>query len=251
MFDSYKDIFDRRAASYHQAMQDFPQAREQEFYWAVKYLALDSGDIICDVPSGGGYLKDYATEKSYYFHFLETSESFAAHSAIYENSTTKTCQFEHLPLKDNSIDKLICLAALHHMKNRDEVFQQFKRVLKPQGKILIVDVEEYTNTANFLNVFVNQYNSMGHQGDFLNELVIEQLQDNQLNLIAINRPKLQWCFNKEEDMISFFRNLFGLDKATNEDIFSGIYCYLNPNFDGEQITLDWQLVYIELDSQGS
>lgn len=40
MFDTYEEIFEKRADSYHKAMKAFPFARQQEFEWAVKYLQL-------------------------------------------------------------------------------------------------------------------------------------------------------------------------------------------------------------------
>jgi len=246
MFDSYKDIFDKRANSYHSAMRAFPLARQQEFAWAVKYLDVKPGSIICDVPSGGGYLRDFVLEEDCYFHFLETCESFASYSPDCANGTTQLCKFENLPLKEQSVDRLISLAALHHVQNRNQVFQEFRKVLKPQGKILIVDVEENSNTANFLNIFVNDYNSMGHQGDFINERVIELLQLNQMEVISIHRPQLQWCFDNKNDTVSFCRCLFGLDKATDEEIYTGITTYLNPGKEGNKVKLDWQLVYILL-----
>jgi ubiquinone/menaquinone biosynthesis C-methylase UbiE len=56
---------------------------------------------------------------------------------------------------------------LHHVDNRAQVFREFTRVVKPQGKIIIVDVEEGSTTADFLNVFVNKHNSRGTKGSLL------------------------------------------------------------------------------------
>lgn len=47
---------------------------------------------------------------------------------------------EALPLEDQSID-LICMGyALRHMRTFDEAFQEFFRVLKPGGKVLILEL---------------------------------------------------------------------------------------------------------------
>ena len=40
-------------------------------------------------------------------------------------------------------------------------------------KIIIADVEENTPTANFLNIFVNEYNYLGHKGRFINEAAMD------------------------------------------------------------------------------
>lgn len=244
MFDTYKKIFDNRAESYHKAMRDFPLARKEEFEWALHYLAINPGDNVCDVPSGGGYLKDFALDEDCFFNFLETSESFASYNVDCPNSKTQVCEFEDLPLANQSVDSLICLAALHHVDNREKVFQEFRRVVKSQGKILIVDVEEGSNTAGFLNVFVNEYNSMGHNGSFINGQVVNSLEKNEITVVSYNSHTFQWTFDNEHCMVTFCRGLFGLDKATDEDIIHGIKIYLNPHYQQNQVSLDWDLVYI-------
>jgi hypothetical protein len=91
MFDTYKEIFDNRAESYRTGMRGFPQARKEEFYWAVKYLHISPGDTICDVPSGGGYLRDFISKPDSYFYFLETCENFASYNINCSKSITQVC----------------------------------------------------------------------------------------------------------------------------------------------------------------
>lgn len=43
----------------------------------------------------------------------------------------------HLPLKDNTIDAIICLAVLEHVENPLVAVQEMRRVLKPGGRCLI------------------------------------------------------------------------------------------------------------------
>ncbi len=243
MFDTYQQIFDKRAHSYHKAMRDFPQARKAEFGLVVQYLNIQPGDVLCDVPSGGGYLLDFVKEKQCFFNFIETSQSFASFNVDGPQSTTQVCSFEHLALENQSVDSLVCLAALHHVDNRLQVFTEFRRVVKPQGKILIVDVEEASSTGNFLNVFVNQYNSMGHRGQFINKPLINMIQ-NEFSIISRKSHNFRWVFDNEQAMISFCRGLFGLDKATDNDIRQGIRAYLAPKYEANQVSLEWRLVYI-------
>jgi len=243
MFDNYQQIFDKRAHSYHKAMRDFPRARKAEFGWVVHYLNMKTGDVICDVPSGGGYLQGFVNEKQCFFNFIETSKCFASFNVDGPLNKTHVCSFEHLVLENQSVDSLVCLAALHHIDNRKQVFAEFRRVVKPLGKILIVDVEESSSAGNFLNIFVNKYNSMGHRGQFINNQLIKNIQ-NEFSIISCNRHNFQWVFDNEQCMICFCRGLFGLDKATDDDIIKGIKTYLAPKYKAKQVSLEWRLIYI-------
>ena len=55
MFDSYAEIFAERGAAYHRAMAECPNARDAEFLAVLEPLA-GRGGLLCDMPSGGGYL---------------------------------------------------------------------------------------------------------------------------------------------------------------------------------------------------
>ena len=55
MFDTYSEIFDQRGAAYHHAMALCPNARDAELLAVLEPLARRPG-LLCDMPSGGGYL---------------------------------------------------------------------------------------------------------------------------------------------------------------------------------------------------
>src|SRR5438132_9843195 len=59
MFDTYAEIFEQRAADYHYAMRQSPRARDAEFFAVLEPLRDKLTGLICDMPSGGGYLADY------------------------------------------------------------------------------------------------------------------------------------------------------------------------------------------------
>ena len=52
----YRSIFDARGDAYHRAMVEFPGARQQEFEHIVRVANVRAGQVVCDAPSGGGYL---------------------------------------------------------------------------------------------------------------------------------------------------------------------------------------------------
>ena len=56
MFDSYAEIFAERGAAYHAAMAACPRARDAEFHAVLEPLRNSPEGLLCDLPSGGGYL---------------------------------------------------------------------------------------------------------------------------------------------------------------------------------------------------
>lgn len=244
MYDTYEEIFHKRADSYHQAMTEFPLVRRQEFEQAVRFLDIAPGNHVCDVPSGGGYLASYVDTADVSLIFLETSTEFASHCPTGANYRVVECSLESLPLDDGSMDRLLSLAAVHHVPDKAALYREFHRVLKPSAKLVIADVEVGTNTANFLNVFVDRFNSMGHKGTFLDPRGIEQVAQCGFDLAGVARPKITWSFQSTTAMIDFFRKLFGLDKAADADILAGVTEHLTPVYQNGRAEIDWQLAYV-------
>ena len=59
MFSTYKDIFDKRGLAYHEAMLKYPHARSHEFESILEQALVQSGQTLCDMPSGGGYIQRF------------------------------------------------------------------------------------------------------------------------------------------------------------------------------------------------
>ena len=57
----------------------------------------------------------------------------------------------HLPLQDNSTDKIFTILSAHEIRNEEErnsFFKELRRVLKPTGQIIVI--EHLRDTTNFL-----------------------------------------------------------------------------------------------------
>ena len=246
MFESYQDIFSKRADSYHAAMEACPDARAEEFEHAVRALALDPHGLICDVPAGGGYLRDYVPVPAE-FTFVETSSYFAERCPRGEGCRVVEGSLESLPLATDSTDYALSLAAFHHLPDKEATLREFARVVRPGGRVVVADVEEGTGTGRFLNEFVDEFNSMGHEGRFLDEDFYGAFSSAGLKLREVRRPDLRWRFGDEIEMASFCRRLFGLDLATDGDVIDGIRKHLGYAKDGAGVAMEWQLSYAVAD----
>ena len=62
--NDYQVIFQKRAADYHYAMQQFPEARKHEFDNLFSGINFENEIHLLDVPSGGGYLRNYTPKNT-------------------------------------------------------------------------------------------------------------------------------------------------------------------------------------------
>jgi ArsR family transcriptional regulator len=60
------------------------------------------------------------------------------------NLTYKLGDIEKVPLSDASVDVAILSQALHHAQHPQIAIQEAFRILKPEGQILILDLNEHT-----------------------------------------------------------------------------------------------------------
>jgi hypothetical protein len=136
---------------------------------------------------------------------------------------------------------------MHHVKDKARSLREFQRVLAPSGIAVIADVEEGTDTAGFLNGFVDRFNSMGHDGRFLNGDFYQSTGASGFRLREVRRPSIHWNFDNRDEMAAFCTQLFGLDLAKMADVQAGIEEYLGCEDTREGVALNWQLSYAILD----
>lgn len=74
-----------------------------------------------------------------------------------------------LPVPDESVDRVACFDAFHHVPNQDEVLREFHRVLKPGGRVVLAEPGEghsHTDQSQF---------EMGRYGVLENDLHLEDI----------------------------------------------------------------------------
>lgn len=233
----YAEIFRHSGASYHKAMQLFPSARDEEFKTALSLLGLQPQDQLLDVPAGGGYLKRYLHPSNQYLGF-DFSGGFAP------NSDIKSCSETHIPLQNDTADGAICLAALHHVQDKSAFIKELQRCLVPGRRAVIGDVVTNTKEAHFLDGFVNQWNSLGHQGNFIEP-------DRDLSLLKksgfeahFHTTSYHWDFSTQADCHQYIRLLFALDKRPPTAELSAALELLGTSGTQSKFQLNWSLGFL-------
>src|SRR5436190_15029445 len=151
VFDTYAQILAKRAGEYHHAMKASPHARDPEFLAVMDPIRDLPAGTVCDMPSGGGYLAEYLLPEMKYLAVDPASGFFVQWPQHLERVMA---EITNVPLPDGSVDYVVSLAGLHHEPSLPLVFNEMRRLLKPGGRVVLMDVAVDTAPARFLNGFV-------------------------------------------------------------------------------------------------
>jgi SAM-dependent methyltransferase len=207
MFDTYAEIFEQRAADYHYAMRQSPRARDAEFLAVLEPLRDKPAGLVCDMPSGGGYLADYLWSGMDYLAVDPATDFFVEWPKPLQRLLAEITK---VPLADQSVNYVVSLAGMHHEPGLPNVFREMRRLLRPGGRVVMADVAVDTAPARFLNGFVAENCPLGHDGKFLDKRTAPALEDSGFHIVDDRLMELPWAFASLDEAGEFCRHLFGM-----------------------------------------
>jgi len=244
MYDTYAEIFAERGAAYHRAMAEHPRARDSEFQAVIEPMLGRPGGLLCDLPSGGGYLAEHLPPGMTYVG-VDPSDDFI--DACPPGLTRIKAHITEVPLDSGSIDFVVSLAALHHEPDLAAVFAEIRRLLRPSGRAVLADVDHGTPPATFLNGFVNANNPMGHDGHFLDDHCGELLGNAGFRIVSDELVETIWRFDTPDEAGAFGRQLFWMPDLTPSAVAEAMDSQLGFERDGDGVRLLWPLRRIVCD----
>jgi SAM-dependent methyltransferase len=195
-------------------MAECPTARGAEFRAVLDPLTGRSG-LLCDMPSGGGYLASYLPVG---WHYLGVDPSPDFVRACPVGVECVQASVARVPLAAGTADAVVSLAALHHEPDLPAVFGEVRRILQAEGRAVICDVAVGTPVANFLNGFVAANNPMGHDGHFLDERAAGLIEDAGFRIASDELVDMFWEFESLAEAGAFCRQLFWMPRLSADEV---------------------------------
>lgn len=239
----YMDLFNARGSVYDRAMQHYPHAREQEFMQVIERARLMPGMVVGDVPAGGGYLQRYLPAGcTWQGH--EPCASFISQGGAHSAKTTGTPLLP-LPWRDASIDVAVSIAGVHHIEDKRPLFADLRRAVKPGGRLVLSDVAAGSAVAHFLDGYVGDNNSTGHEGVFLSQYTLQELAEAGWSVESCEQVDYHWLFDDRDAMSAFCHGLFDIRHSNLEATLAVIEAGLGTDqLDDGRIGMRWSLMTI-------
>jgi demethylmenaquinone methyltransferase/2-methoxy-6-polyprenyl-1,4-benzoquinol methylase len=146
-----RQLFDD-GAKYYDSVVNWGFLCSGSFYrqWAQRRHGLKPGMQLLDVACGTGLVATAAEKilgSAQNITCLDPSEGMLAVARTKLAARFVQGRAEALPFADGSFDFLTMGYALRHVASLEEVFSEFHRVLRPGGKVLILEVTKPSNRA--------------------------------------------------------------------------------------------------------
>lgn len=148
-----KEYFDEWAKTYDDVEgEDWPVFLKWAFSEISKKLELTDNSTVLDLGTGTGrlILELSKTNRNCRFIGLDVSEEMIERARENSEEAGLNAEFivgsmEKLSLPSGSVDFVVSCAAIHHVKEKEKLFREILRVLKPGGRLVYADFFEKTD----------------------------------------------------------------------------------------------------------
>src|SRR5690554_6300970 len=234
---NYEEIFAQRGGDYDRAMREYANARDEEFLLPLRLAGVKPGEVVADVPAGGGYLANYLPPGCQW-HGHEPCADFMGGGQELNQALLP------LPWSDGFADLALSIAGVHHLRDKRPLLRELRRVIKPQGRLMLADVHEGSAVARFLDNFVGSNNSTGHEGSYLGPHTLEDLRASGWNIVRAQRMTYPWRFDSKESLGRFCHQLFDLRRCGWEETLRAAQQGPGVAASGDGWQLNWELYFI-------
>jgi len=138
-----------------------PVFSDEKFRMHLSELKISSDDRILDIGAGTGILRRHLINQGVKFKnivAIDIAEQMLKNYRMkFSEHMNLVCSDAHyISLHNCSFDKIICFSAFPHFKDKKKVLEEFRRLLKKEGKILIL----HFDSSSDLNSMHGKYGTV-------------------------------------------------------------------------------------------
>ncbi|KKW31902.1 MAG: Methyltransferase type 11 [Candidatus Uhrbacteria bacterium GW2011_GWA2_52_8d] len=237
-----------RSSLYKQALNDYPSARTMDLEMMTRYLHPSPEEVILEIGAGSGFFSGHiadALKPTGHLLVSDPSEEQLEEVLNLRRSNIEIVEagaHELTSVDDSKFDAVWSFGAIHHAFKKTEAFSHFYRVLKPGGRLIIVDVLTGSDLAKHFDSQVAKFCVVGHEVAFMSREYMRTLSEvagfEQIEIVDL---PIQWLFKSKEDVGDFLYKLHAMTKTTREECLRGAEEILGIEELHGQFLLNWPL----------
>ena len=154
-----------------------------------QYIDITSRDVLLDVGGNTGKITEVYARNCKEVVVLEPKHAVVEYGRKYRPHIKYVeGGAENIPLPAEHFDKVVASASFHHFPNQDIGLEEMKRVLKPDGKMIIIEIDPNTGRGKRLKIC----EGILHTGaKFYEPLQLrKKVEDHGLEVLSINSTTL-------------------------------------------------------------
>lgn len=193
-YDSLRHEYAKLAPRYDIRWKTYIDASVRE---ARCSLLLAAGDSVLDVGCGTGVLlAELAREiPGVRLAGIDLSNEMleVARRRLGTDVELKEASAEALPFGDATFDAVVSTSVFHYIREPQRALQEMRRVLKPGGRLVIVDWCDDYLTCRVCDAFLRIFDA-GHFRTYRSDELRELLVDAEFSDVKVERYKVSWLW---------------------------------------------------------
>lgn len=140
-----KEYFDQVAPQWDTMREGFFAEAVREK--ALSVAAVESGTLAADIGAGSGFIAEGLIRKGLRVIAVDQSEAMLEQMrkklTDSDGVEYRVGEAETLPIPDGSVDYVFANMYLHHVESPAQAIKEMVRILKPEGRLVITDLDEH------------------------------------------------------------------------------------------------------------
>ena len=119
----------------------------------LHYIDIGPSDVLLDVGGNTGKITEVYARDCREIVILEPKHALVEYGRTYRpHIKFVEGGVENIPLPTEHFDRVVASASFHHFPNQDKGLEEMKRVLKPNGKMSIIEIDPNTGRGKRLKI---------------------------------------------------------------------------------------------------